>query len=92
MDGFGTAEDGDGFRDTQDAKLYPVGRALRATFDADNHASLSKDVTALMLDLAQVPFDPHEFAPVVPPPPPPAAWSRLGWIARLVAWRRLRRP
>jgi len=91
MDGFGTAEDGDEFRDSQDPKLYPVGRALRATFDADNHATLSKDVTALMLDLARVPFEPHEFTPLVQSPLPPA-WSRLGWVARLLAWRRLRRP
>lgn len=89
MDGFGTAEDGDDFRDSQDPKLYPVGRALRATFDADNHASLSKDVTALMLDLARVPFEPHEFQPLPGAAPPP---RRFGWLARMLAWRRRRRP
>ena len=52
----------DGLAARQDAKLYPVGRALRATYDADNHDSLSRDVTALMLDLSRVPYDPEEIA------------------------------
>ena len=30
--------------DGPDGKLYPVAVALRATFDADNHATLSRDV------------------------------------------------
>lgn len=47
----------DGLAARQDAKLYPVGRALRTTFDADNHDTLSRDVTALMLDLARIPYD-----------------------------------
>ncbi|MEH3158219.1 MAG: hypothetical protein PGN08_04360 [Sphingomonas taxi] len=64
----------------QDAKLYPVGRALRATYDADNHASLSDDVTGLMLDLARVPFEPHEFEPILPPLAPP---PRPGWFVRM---------
>ncbi|MHA0330421.1 hypothetical protein [Sphingomonas aquatilis] len=62
--------------------------ALRATFDADNHATLSRDVTGLMLDLSRVPFEPHEFEPLLRPlaPPPPA-----GWLARArLALRRLR--
>lgn len=63
----------------QDAKLYPVGRALRATYDAENHASLSKDVTGLMLDLARVPFEPHEFEPLIPLP---KVAPRPGWLAR----------
>ncbi len=64
----------------QSAKLYPVGKALRATFDANNHASLSKDVTGLMLDLAHVPFEPHEFEPLFPPAP---MTPRPGWLARI---------
>lgn len=91
-DGFGN-EDGDEreLQDRQGAKLYPVGQALRATYDADNHATLSKHVTGLMLDLAQVPFEPHEFEPIVTtltPPPPP----RRGWLARVrTALHRARR-
>ena len=38
--------------------LYPVGRALRSTFDADNHDTLGSDVTGLMLELARVPVEP----------------------------------
>jgi hypothetical protein len=81
MDGSGTGDDEDTERlRGQDAKLQPLGQALRATYDADNHASLSKDVTGLMLDLAHVPFEPHEFQPLLgdllrPPIP-------RGWLAR----------
>ena len=74
--------------DGPDGKLYPVAVALRATFDADNHATLSRDVTGLMLDLSRVPFEPPEFEPLLRPlaPPPPA-----GWLARArLALRRLR--
>ncbi|GEM71039.1 hypothetical protein [Sphingomonas aquatilis] len=74
--------------DGPEGKLYPVAVALRATFDADNHATLSRDVTGLMLDLSRVPFEPHEFEPLLRPlaPPPPA-----GWLARArLALRRLR--
>lgn len=81
IDGAGK-EDGDEqeleFR--QDAKLYPLGQALRATFDADNHATLGKHVTGLMLDLAQVPFEPHEFQPIVTTLTPP---RRPSWLARV---------
>lgn len=34
--------------------LYPVGRALRRTFDAENHDSLGTDLTGLMLELARI--------------------------------------
>jgi len=74
--------------DGPEGKLYPVAVVLRATFDADNHATLSRDVTGLMLDLSRVPFEPHEFEPLLRPlaPPPPA-----GWLARArLALRRLR--
>jgi hypothetical protein len=68
--------------------LYPVGKALRATYDADNHATLGKDVTVLMLDLARVPFEPHEFEPILPPVP---RAMPLNWMARLrLAMRRAR--
>ncbi|GAA0656950.1 hypothetical protein FHT00_002350 [Sphingomonas insulae] len=94
-DGFGKA-DGDerdmAFR--QDGKLYPLGQALRATYDADNHATLGKHVTGLMLDLAQVPFEPHEFQPIVTTLTPP---PRPSWLARVRsalprALKRSRRP
>ncbi len=88
------ARDDDALQMRQDAKLYPLGQALRATWDADNHASLSKDVTGLMLDLSRVPFEPHEFEPpsfATPPLPPPP--QRLGWVARArLALARFRTP
>ena len=60
----------------QGAGLYPVGRALRATFDAENHDSLGTDLTGLMLELARI--DPDAPAKVRVPPavgsvPPVAA-------------------
>lgn len=83
-DGFG--KDEDGLQGRQDAKLFPVGQALRATFDADNHATLGRDVTQLMLDLARVPFEPHEFQPFAKTPPPVAPVAPvappLSWLAR----------
>lgn len=51
----------------QAAELYPVGRALRQTFDAENHDSLGNDLTGLMLELARI--DP-EAAPVPRGEPP----------------------
>ncbi len=50
--------DDDGLKQRQGAALYPVGRTLRATFDAENHDSLSADVTALMLNLSRIPYEP----------------------------------
>lgn len=79
-DGFGKAdEDERDLQIRQGADLYPVGQALRATYDTDNHATLSKQVTGLMLDLARVPFEPHEFQPIVTTLTPPA---KTGWLAR----------
>ena len=49
----------------QGAGLYPLGRALRSTYDADNHATLSAEVTALMIDLSRVPYEPCTRTPVV---------------------------
>ena len=83
----GSGADGRG-TDAPDGRLYPVEIALRASFDAENHATLSRDVTGLMLDLSRVPFEPHEFAPLMPPLPPPPP---VGWVARArLALRRLR--
>ena len=81
-DDSGSQADGDeqDLQVRQGAKLFPVGQALRATYDADNHATLSKDVTGLMLDLARVPFEPHEFEPIITTLTPP---KRPGWLARV---------
>lgn len=69
--------------------LHPIAIALRRTFDADNHATLGRDVTGLMLDLSRVPFEPHEFEPVLPPLPPPTPPPT--WLERArLAVRRLR--
>lgn len=38
----------------QAAALYPLGRALRRTYDAENHDSLGTDLTGLMLELARI--------------------------------------
>jgi hypothetical protein len=67
----------------QDARVYPVGRVLRETFDAENHDSLTSDVTGLMIGLARVPFEPDAVTllPPAPSPPPP----RPGLLARLGA-------
>jgi hypothetical protein len=50
----------------QDGRVQPVGEALRATFRADNHDSLSTDLTGLMIDLSRVPFDASD--EIGPPP------------------------
>ncbi len=81
MDGIGAANGNeDELAIRQDAKLFPLGQALRRTYDADNHATLSKDVTGLMLDLAHVPFEPHEFEP---PFATPRAARPPGFLARV---------
>lgn len=81
MDGGDDGSNGrDPWRLRQEAKLQPLGQALRATYDAENHATLSKDVTGLMLDLAHVPFEPHEFEPLIAPLRPPLPRS---WLARM---------
>lgn len=64
----------------QDAKLFPVGQALRRTYDAENHGTLGRDVTGLMLDLARVPFEPHEFEPPFATPVPA---RRPGFLDRV---------
>jgi hypothetical protein len=50
--------DDDSLKQRQGAALYPVGRTLRSTFDAENHDSLGADVTALMLSLSRIPYEP----------------------------------
>ena len=75
-----SGEDEEELKIRQGAALYPLGCALRTTFDADNHATLSSDVTGLMLELARVPFEPHEFQPLLPAPKPA---PRPGWRDRL---------
>lgn len=66
----------------QGARLYPIGRALRASYDAENHESLGSDVAGLMINLSHI--DP-------PPPPPPCATdpaprSLVGRVRRML-WR-----
>ena len=48
---------------SQGAALYPLGRALRSTYDADNHETLSAEVTALMINLSRVPYEPYATTP-----------------------------
>ena len=42
----------------QDLRVYPVGRVLRDTFDANNHHTLGSDVAGLMINLSRVPYEP----------------------------------
>jgi hypothetical protein len=56
----------------QSAALYPVGRVLRSTYDADNHETLSAEVTALMINLSRVPYEPCATATVAVAPVTPA--------------------
>ena len=73
----------------QDARVYPVGRVLRETFDADNHDTLGSDVTGLMINLAQVPYGPDAPpSPVVAPPRRPGLLARLRARLRLLFRRR----
>ena len=64
-------------RDRQDFRVYPLGRALRDTYSADNHDTLSSDVTGLMIDLSRVPYEPAiattPARPGVEPPAQPSA-------------------
>ena len=66
----------------QAAGLIPIGRALRSTYGADNHDSLGKDLTGLMLELARV--DPAAQAPATPTviaaPPPSLLRRLLEWL------------
>ena len=77
----------------QDGRVYPVGRALRTTFHADNHDTLGQDLTGLMIDLSKVPFGPDEAIapaaaarrpvaahPVAAAAPPPTLLSRIAGL------------
>jgi len=81
-------------------RLYPVGCALRSTYDAENHDTLGADVTGLMIDLSKIPFEPSEpartltrptHAAVPMPEPAPAraeaAPSLIGWLRHWVPMR-----
>lgn len=72
----------------QAAGLYPVGRVLRQTFNADNHDSLGTELTGLMLQLARVDPDgkplprgtvPVEVPAAVTTPEPVPAPRRPWW-------------
>ena len=52
----------------QGAALYPVGRVLRSTYDAENHDSLGNDLTGLMLELAHIDPDAEPLPRQVLPP------------------------
>ena len=71
-------------RDHQDGRVYPVGRALRSTFDADNHDSLDSDVTGLMIDLSKLP-DPSGPVPSITPRPSESD-ARRSILARLTGF------
>lgn len=74
----------------QDVRVYPVGRVLRETFDADNHHTLGSDVAGLMINLSRIPYEPLTRGSAVPPMPRPArAAEKPGLLGRLAAfWRR----
>lgn len=82
----------------QDGRVYPLGRALRSTYDADNHDTLGTDVTGLMIDLSKVPYDDSDvgFMPRAPQPdaalPPSLPPPPRSWVARLGGWFGVRRP
>lgn len=64
--------DDDRLEQLQGGPLYPLGKALRSTYDADNHATLSAEVTALMINLSRVPYEPCAAVLPVEPAPTPA--------------------
>ena len=60
----------------------PIGAALRATYDAENHDSLGRDLTGLMLALARI--DDPAPSPVRSPviEPAPVATAPRPWLQR----------
>lgn len=64
----------------QDVRVYPVGRVLRDTFDADNHETLGNDVAGLMINLSRVPYEPSSV-----PAKNAVSGQRKGVFARLGA-------
>ena len=70
--------------------LEPIGQALRATYDAENHDSLGRDLTGLMLALARVddPLPPVASPPVtLPPIAPPSMTSTAVAPTSPRSWR-----
>ena len=67
----------------QDPRLYPLGRALRSTYDAENHDSLDPVVTGLMIDLSHI--DPEAVARAKTPGRVSGAGSDAGPEAGLLA-------
>lgn len=68
------------------AGLDPIGDALRRTYDAENHDSLGKDLTGLMLQLAMVDDAPRPASPPLKADGPTAAPPRSRrWWQRLFA-------
>ena len=49
--------DDEALQHRQGGAVYPIGRVLRSTYDADNHETLSAEVTALMISLSRVPYE-----------------------------------
>ena len=78
--------DGDGDKAEKPVRqpdgVDPIGAALRATYDAENHDSLGRDLTGLMLALARiddpVPSPVIDTAPVAAAPRP---WLQR-WFGR----------
>ena len=85
--------DEDELQNRQTTGLYPVGRALRTTFDAENHDSLGDDLTGLMLELARIDPDKPEkvrVPPAVVPVTVPVVEVTPGPLAEMqpVSWWR----
>lgn len=78
-----TGEDEHELAGRQPTALYPIGRALRSTFHADNHDSLGHDLTGLMLHLARVEEPAAPPAPTIAAPAPPPA-PAPSWLQRLM--------
>ena len=67
----------------QDGRVYSLGRALRTTYDAENHDTLGSDVTGLMIDLSKVPYGPDEVRSSPRPQPAMASPAPPSWVTRL---------
>ena len=79
----------DGPQAREDDRIDPLGRALRETYDAENHDTLGNDVTGLMIDLSKVPYDPQAVPPASATPSPHRLRpTLLEWIGSLLAKRR----
>jgi hypothetical protein len=78
----------DQLRAIQDGRVYPLGRALRATYDADNHATLGNDVTGLMIDLSKIPYEADGADAALPAAAVPRARSWRDRIGDLWSGRR----